>query len=88
MEVDPLMSAARFGKAAKGIALALALAPAVALACPYCAAKDDGGNRTLLFIGSMVALPFIVGGATVKIIRHLDSDSPTTVDAAAPRDDR
>ncbi len=56
-------------------ALWVAMAPAVALACPACAGRDGGiGLRTLGVLASMIFVPFVVAGVIVRIVRRIESD--------------
>jgi RsiW-degrading membrane proteinase PrsW (M82 family) len=66
---------------ASALALVLALLPAAAFACPYCAARADTTHRTLFFIAAMCLLPFVVGGVALAVIRKMDSDSDSEPDA-------
>jgi hypothetical protein len=54
------------------LALATALVPAVALACPACA--RDAGPFAALFIAGMIGTPYAIGWLAVRAIR--DSDRP------------
>jgi len=57
-------------------ALWVALIPAVVLACPACAGRNDGNNlRTYAVIVSMIFIPFVVAGVILQLIRRLESDS-------------
>ncbi|MEK6608335.1 MAG: hypothetical protein AABZ30_11785 [Myxococcota bacterium] len=49
------------------------LAPRAALACPACAA-NDGGSTVLraAVLGTMILLPWAVGGIAVHVIRRLN----------------
>lgn len=49
------------------IALAVAAAPALALACPACA--RDGGSHVAVLIGAMIAAPYAVTFAVLRAIR-------------------
>lgn len=57
-------------------ALGITIAPAVALACPYCAGRDDGGIAQGLALGVFVLFPFAVVAAVVKFIKRADPGSP------------
>jgi hypothetical protein len=50
--------------------LSLALAPALALACPVCGAGDRPDAS--LFIGAMIAAPYLVTFLVVRAIRAGD----------------
>jgi hypothetical protein len=78
MEVDPLMSSPNARWLTKALAALWAtLVPAVALACPACAGRDDGTSlRTFAVLASMVFVPFVVAGVIVRIVRRIESDSP------------
>ncbi|MFL5299337.1 MAG: hypothetical protein ACJ79R_03215 [Anaeromyxobacteraceae bacterium] len=43
------------------------LAPALALACPVCA--TDKGPNAALFIGAMIAAPYVVAAVVIRAIR-------------------
>ncbi len=49
------------------LALAGALAPAVALACPACA--RDASPNAALFIGAMILAPYLVAAVVIRAIR-------------------
>ena len=64
----------------KALVLALALcAPAAALACPYCAQREDPNNaKTWTIVGSMIALPFGIAAAAIAAVRKLNrEDEPS-----------
>ena len=46
----------------------LAFLPTLALACPSCAGRDGGGAAYLVFLGTMILLPFAVGGVTGYVL--------------------
>lgn len=46
---------------------ALALAPAVAVACPVCA-RGDAPNAALL-VGALIAAPYVVAALVIRAIR-------------------
>jgi hypothetical protein len=50
----------------------LALAPSVALACPYCAKQERGGTSYLLLLGAMILFPFAVTGTVIHVLRKTD----------------
>ncbi len=50
------------------------LLPAAALACPVCA-RDGGGPGTWALIAAMVAVPYGVAVAAIKLVRHIDRTS-------------
>jgi hypothetical protein len=54
------------------IIAALVLLPRIADACPYCAAGDDGTDKTmrLIVLGGLILLPFAVAGVVVFAIRR------------------
>lgn len=52
--------------------LLIALAPAAAWACPSCATRTGPGAGTLILIGAMIAVPYVVAYAAIKVIRRLD----------------
>lgn len=45
------------------------LMPALAAACPYCASTQNSGNGQTIALGAFIALPFIVTGVILKVIR-------------------
>ena len=49
------------------LALAIALSPAVALACPVCA-RDQSPTSALL-VGGMIAAPYVVAALVIRVIR-------------------
>jgi hypothetical protein len=52
------------------LALAAALAPAAALACPSCA--RDTGPLAAFFIAGMIGAPYAIGFLAVRAIRESD----------------
>jgi hypothetical protein len=55
----------------KLIAFALVLLlPALALACPACAGRNDGFN-TFYLLGSMILLPFGVAGVVYRVLKRV-----------------
>jgi hypothetical protein len=57
------------------VALAVALIPGAAWACPACATRSSGGAGALTLVAGMIALPYAVAVVALKIIRRLDRDS-------------
>jgi hypothetical protein len=45
------------------------LAPAAALACPYCAGQNESGIGGKIALGALIALPFGVAATIIQIIR-------------------
>ncbi len=45
-------------------------APSVALACPYCAVREDPGNTGVMLLGAMIALPFLIVATVVPVLRR------------------
>ena len=70
------MSAGRgpLARAARGATLILGtwLLPSLAAACPTCATREGAGLWGLALMGGMIALPFIVAGVTVTVVRRLE----------------
>jgi hypothetical protein len=63
--------------AAPALAAATLAAPE-ALACPYCAAQDDGGGwGAWLVLAAMVLFPFAVAAVVVPIVRRAGSEADT-----------
>jgi len=63
-----------------GISLPIAIAslvPQLAMACPACAGRGGFNLHTALVLGSMILVPFLIAGAVVQIVRHLESDNQT-----------
>ena len=56
------------------LAVALALAPAAAWACPACATRGGPGAGALALVGAMIAVPYAVAVIAVRIIRRLDRE--------------
>jgi hypothetical protein len=61
--------------AGAGAALAVALGPAVAWACPSCATRTGPGIGGLVLLGVMIAVPYAVAVVAIKVVRRLDRDS-------------
>lgn len=54
-------------------ALAWALAPAAALACPMCAERGDAHRlATYALIAAFISVPYAVGAVVVRLVRGLD----------------
>ena len=51
-------------------ALGAMLAPAVALACPYCATRSGGGIGQRIALGVFLLLPFVVAGVVFTVLRR------------------
>ncbi len=75
------------------VVAALVAAPAIAQACPACAANDDlaGGTRRWIALGVFILLPFAVAGVSATVVirmvrraRELDSQMPTSRADGAP----
>ena len=54
--------------AAFALATAL-LSPSLALACPYCADKSDGGPAQLVMLGAFVFFPFALAVTIYRIVK-------------------
>lgn len=54
---------------ASWVAVSTLLMPALAAACPYCASTQNSGNGQTIALGAFIALPFIVTGVILKVIR-------------------
>ena len=48
------------------------LAPAAALACPYCATRSSGGVGLSVALGAFILLPFAVAGVVISVLRSAD----------------
>ena len=59
-----------------GVALAVALAPAMGFACPQCAGRSDGGIAQGVILGVFVLFPFAVVGTVMKIIKRGEPGAP------------
>jgi hypothetical protein len=51
-------------------ALGVVLAPAAALACPYCATRSGGGLGQSIALGAFILLPFVVAGVFYSVLRR------------------
>ncbi|MFZ5471532.1 MAG: hypothetical protein ACOZIN_19070 [Myxococcota bacterium] len=58
-------------------ALLFTLAPRLALACPACAGRDEGGVTKVFLLGAMILLPFGVALVTGQVIRRALQDDST-----------
>jgi uncharacterized membrane protein len=56
--------------------------PGVALACPQCAGREDGGWQQTVMLGLFVTLPFAIVGVVYRFIR---SESQGSVARAPSR---
>jgi hypothetical protein len=54
------------------LALAAAIVPALADACPVCA--RDAGPNAALFIGALVVAPYLVAAVVIRAIRSAGGD--------------
>ena len=52
-----------------GAAMAAAIAPAAALACPQCATRAGAGPLQTVALGALLLLPFAAAGVVYRIIR-------------------
>jgi hypothetical protein len=50
----------------------LATAPATALACPACAAREGPGTSVLVLVGALIAVPYLVAAVAIKVVRKLE----------------
>ena len=64
--------------------LTVVLLPGWALACPACAGRDGEGIGTIIVVGTMIALPFLIAGVVYLAIRRLVKRSPTGVMEGSP----
>ena len=55
-------------------ASAIALYPAVAAACPVCAA--DSNTTTLKVAAGLIAFPYILGWIVIRAVRKVQRDTP------------
>jgi hypothetical protein len=55
--------------ASAAIAVVALLAPAAALACPYCAAGSKQSAGLSFALGAFILLPFGVAGAVYSVLR-------------------
>jgi hypothetical protein len=70
---------------ALGVALSAWLLPALALACPQCAARPSSGPLGTAALGAFLFLPFAAAGIVVKIIRaHADDGAERSQDLVRP----
>jgi hypothetical protein len=61
--------------AAVGSGLLLSVMPAVALGCPQCAGRSDGGAAQLVVLASFVLLPFAVTAVVYKFVKAGEASS-------------
>ena len=57
-------------------ALAAALLPHLAAACPSCAGNSRYDATKLVLLGSLVLLPFAIAGVVWRIVKRLDYSDP------------
>jgi hypothetical protein len=50
-------------------ALGVTIAPAAALACPFCATRSGGGIGQSIALGVFLLLPFVVAGVVYSVLR-------------------
>lgn len=65
MEVPPVKGPWLLAFFVMGVALAVA---GDAMACPYCAGRDEGGMGATLVVGAMMIVPFAVIGVIWPIV--------------------
>lgn len=58
----------------KGLLVAAMLLPSIALACPYCAARDDGGRAQTYLLGSMILFPFGVAWVVRRVLVRAEAE--------------
>ena len=59
---------------------AVLLIPALALACPQCAGREEGNGLAIwLLIGTMVALPYGITMTVLRLIRRHDAADATDI---------
>ena len=51
-------------------ALVVAMAPALAWACPACAGRDGGGYARVVILGAMIVLPFATAFTVWRVVRQ------------------
>ena len=59
------------------LCLALLAAPAVASACPYCAANMGNTGQILLLLAAFLTFPFALVGLVAWIVRRLAAEELT-----------
>lgn len=59
--------------------------PRIAWACPSCAANDDAGTTTLLLIGGMIVLPWIVAWVVYRVVKRSNIFGTEAGDLEPPR---
>ena len=57
---------------ARAAALALLLLPAAAWGCPFCATRGAPGAGTALLVAGLVAVPYALAAAVIKLVRRLE----------------
>ena len=62
------------------LALAVALLPRLAEACPSCAGNSRYNATRLVLLGSFVLLPFAIAGLVARIVKRLDRKAPSPHD--------
>lgn len=55
-------------------ALAAALLPSAAWACPYCAVRDEAGTAGTVLLGAMIVVPFLIVATVVPVLRRAAAD--------------
>jgi hypothetical protein len=56
------------------LVVAVLLTPAAAVACPSCATREGPGAGTLVLVGLMILVPYVVAVVALRVIRRLDRD--------------
>ncbi len=51
---------------------AILLSPAVALACPFCAGRDQLGPWTQALIAAILTLPFLIVASVARAVRRAE----------------
>jgi hypothetical protein len=60
------------GRIATLAALGAWLAPAAAVACPACAAREGPGAAVLGLVGALIAVPYLIAAVTIRVVRRLE----------------
>lgn len=58
---------------AAAVATVVLAAPAVALACPACAGRDDPGLGVGTMIALLIAIPYLVATVAIRVIRRVEN---------------
>lgn len=61
-------------------AVAVALAPSLALACPVCAGRETNTTMIATLLGLMIAVPYAIAVVVIRVVRATERESAWITD--------